>query len=71
MTIDKIKPANDVITEFLDTQTQDENLDPDTLLAITALRHDGKLTKTGLLRQLETLRKAAVDKSQDEGSVDD
>lgn len=60
MTNEKIKAAAEVVTEFLDEQLKNENLDTAAVEAVRALRAEGKLTKVNLLRQLEALRKAAT-----------
>lgn len=59
MTIEKIKSAKEVLTDFMGELAKDERLDTATLSAIVDLRGDSKLTKINLLRQLEEARKAA------------
>ncbi|UWQ09681.1 hypothetical protein [Aliiroseovarius crassostreae] len=71
MTNEKIKTAAEVVTGFLDDQAKDEDLDPSTVKTVGALRDEGKLTKVNLLRQLEVLRKAAINVPADEGGADD
>jgi hypothetical protein len=67
----KIKSATEVVTDFLDDQVKDENLDQGTVNAVSGLRKDGKLTKINLVRQLEALRNAAIKAPVGEGSADD
>lgn len=71
MTNEKIKTAAEVVTAFLDEQAKDGDLNPGTVKTVAALRDVGKLTKINLLRQLEVLRKAAVNASPGEGGADD
>lgn len=71
MTNEKIKAAAEVVTDFLEERAKDEDLDLGTVKTVGALRHEGKLTKVNLLRQLEVLRKAAVNDSTDKGGADD
>lgn len=71
MANEKIKNATEVVTNFLDAQMKDENLDLGTVKAVKGLRDDGKLTKTNLVRQLETLRNAVIKASIAKGSADD
>ncbi|KUJ77753.1 hypothetical protein [Ruegeria profundi] len=71
MTNEKIKTATEVVTGFINEQAKDEDLDPDTVKSVGALRDEGKLTKVNLLRQLEVLRKAAINTQADEGGADD
>lgn len=71
MTNETIKPATEVIDEFLVTQSQDAALDSDTMSAIKNLRDVGQLTNTNLLRQLEGLRTAAMNTASEEGPADD
>lgn len=60
MTTKNIKSASTVLTDFLDEQTKDEDLDAASVSAMVSLRKEGKLTKTNLLRQLEEARKAKL-----------
>jgi hypothetical protein len=61
LTIENIKTASEVITEFLDTQSKDQSLDADTVAAVSKLRRDDDLSKVKLLRKLEEARKAALE----------
>ena len=58
MTTENIKSASTVLTDFLDEQAKDEDLDAPSVSAIVSMRKEGKLSKTNLLRQLEQARKA-------------
>ena len=60
MTTKNIKSASEVITEFLDTQAEEESLNTDTVDAVSTLRKGDDLTKVKLLRKLEEARKAAL-----------
>lgn len=60
MTNENIKTASEVITEFLDTQANDESLDKYTVAAVSKLRKDDDLSKVKLLRKLEEARKDAL-----------
>ncbi|WP_136443813.1 hypothetical protein [Pacificoceanicola onchidii] len=60
MTTENVKTATEVITEFLDTQVNDESLDADTVAAVSKLRKEDDLSKVKLLRKLEEARKAAL-----------
>ena len=71
MTNRKIKTATEVVTEFLEEQENDQSLDPETVKTVGKLRDEGKLTKTNLLRQLEILRKTAINTPENEGGTDD
>ena len=51
-----IRSADEVVTAFLDRMAQDQDLEPKTVAAVKALRDEGKLTKTNLLRKLEADR---------------
>ena len=69
MTTKNILSAAEVISAFLDEQSQDKDLEQASVSAITKLRSKGKLTRTNLLRQLEEDRKAVLkgDAQQDKG----
>lgn len=69
MTTEDIRSAAKVISDFLDEQAKDEDLDQVSVSLIAKLRGEGKLTRTNLLRQLEEARKAALkgDTTQEEG----
>lgn len=54
----EIKSANDVVSEFLESLAGNADLDAKTVASISALRGEGKLTKTNLLRRLEADRAA-------------
>lgn len=73
MTTRKIKSAGQVLDEFLSEQAQDAELDSGTVEAIRKLRNEGKLTKTNLLRRLESARTEALrqDETSQEGAGDD
>jgi hypothetical protein len=60
LTNENIKTASEVITEFLDTQANDESLDKYTVAAVSKLRKDDDLSKVKLLRKLEEARKGAL-----------
>jgi len=60
MATQKIKSAGDVLTDFLQTQEENAELDAASIEAIRDLRSDSKLTKTNLLRKLEDARNAAL-----------
>ncbi|WP_051068083.1 hypothetical protein [Octadecabacter antarcticus] len=71
MANEKIKTATEVVTDFLDDQVKDQDLELGTVQAVGSLRDEGKLTKINLLRQLEALRKAAISARVVEGGADD
>ncbi|MDE0398475.1 MAG: hypothetical protein OXL96_11795 [Candidatus Poribacteria bacterium] len=58
MTTQNIKSATRVLSDFLDDQAKDEDLDAASVSIIASLRTEGKLTKTNLLRRIEEARKA-------------
>ena len=58
MTTQNIKSATSVLSDFLDDQAKDKDLDKASVSTIASLHAEGKLTKTNLLRQLEKARKA-------------
>ena len=60
MATGNIKSASTVLTDFLDEQAQDEELDAASVSVIASLRKGGKLTKTNLLRQLEEARRVKL-----------
>ncbi len=60
MTTENIKSASTVLTDFMDEQAKDEELNAASMSAIMSLRKEGKLSKTNLLRQLEEARKAKL-----------
>ena len=60
MTTKNIKSASIVLSDFLDEQAKDENLDAASVSAIVSLRKERKLTKINLLRQLEEARKTKL-----------
>lgn len=60
MTTDKVQSARDVIDGFLEKKAQDKDLDTATVTTIRDLRLEEKLSKTSLLRRLESDRKAAL-----------
>lgn len=60
MATENIKSAGEVLTDFLEKQAGDDELDQTSVLAIKQLRGDGKLTRTNLLRKLDEARKAAM-----------
>ena len=71
MATENIKSAGEVLTDFLEKQASDDELDQTSVLAITQLRGDGKLTRTNLLRKLDETRKAAMKagSASEEGST--
>ncbi len=60
MTTENIRSADKVISDFLEEQAKDEDMDQTSVSTITKLRGEGKLTRTNLLRQLEEARKAVL-----------
>lgn len=60
MATENIKSASTVLTDFLDEQAKDEDLDAASVSVIVSLRKEGKLSKINLLRQLEEARKAKL-----------
>ena len=60
MNTESLRSATKVLTDFLNEQSEDEDLDASSVSAIVSLRKEGKLTKTNLLRQLEEARKAQL-----------
>lgn len=69
MPIENIRSATKVLSDFLEEQAKDEDLDRATVSVITKLRDEGKLTRTNLLRQLEAARNSALkgDAPQEDG----
>ncbi len=55
-----IKSAQEVISDFVKSLSDDANLDADTVAVITSLYGEDKLSKTNLLRALEGRRSAAL-----------
>lgn len=60
MTTENIKTAVTVITEFLESQVNEESLDAETVTAVSTLWNGDDLSKVKLLRNLEDARKAAL-----------
>lgn len=60
MTTEKIQTAGEVLTDFLDAQVGKPGMDTATIALLRDLRSEGKLTKTALLRQLDTARNNAL-----------
>lgn len=60
MTTENIRSASKVLSDFLDEQAKDQELDQASISAIAKLRSEGKLTKTNLLRQLEEAQKTVL-----------
>ena len=52
----EIKSGNEILDEFFEEIKNDENLDPDTMTAITDLYGAGKLTGKNLTNALSELR---------------
>lgn len=69
MTTQNIRSAAKVLSDFLEEQAKDEELDGASVSAIIKLRDEGKLTRTNLLRQLEAVRNTAFkgDGPQEDG----
>ena len=55
-----IKSAQEVISDFVKSLSDDADLDADTVAVITSLYGEDKLSKTNLLRALEDHRSAAL-----------
>ena len=60
MTTENIRSAAKVLSDFLEEQAKDEELDNPSVSAITKLRDEGKLTRINLLRHLEVARNSAL-----------
>ena len=69
MTTENIRSAGKVVSDFLDEQATNEELDQNSVSAVAELRDEGKLTRTNLLRKLEEARRAVLkgNAMQDEG----
>lgn len=66
MASEEIKTGSQVVSEFLESLQGDESVDAATLGAIRELFKAGKLSKTQVLKSLETLRTKAI--AQDVGT---
>ncbi|QDZ00238.1 hypothetical protein FQ775_07530 [Nitratireductor mangrovi] len=62
---DNIRSADEVVTAFIDQMAQSPDLEPKTVAAVKALRDEGKLTKTNLLRSLEADRASVAPSGTD------
>jgi hypothetical protein len=62
---ENIRSADEVVTAFLDRMAEDPDLEPNTVAAVKALRDEGKLTKTNLLRRLEADRPSVAQSDSD------
>ena len=54
------------MSAFLDQMAENRDLEPKTVAAVKALRDEGKLTKTNLLRRLEAERPSLAQSGCDE-----
>lgn len=59
-----IKSAQQVVSDFLQSLTGKPNLDPKTIIAITNLQAEEKLTNTRLLSALDEIRQEAIGADQ-------
>ena len=71
MTTEKIKSTSEVLNDFLDAQSENDELDAGTVSAIRDLRSEGNLTKTSLLRRLEDARKDGLNQVKAKFNSDD
>jgi hypothetical protein len=55
-----IKSAQEVISDFVKSLSDDASLDAETVAVITDLYGEDKLSKTNLLRELESRRSATL-----------
>ncbi len=65
MTGNNIRSAAEVVTAFLDQMAENPDLESKTVAAVKALRDEGKLTKTNLLRRLEADRLSVTEFGSD------